>query len=93
MDSGRRQDVPLGQRRGALCPAPPAVAGDVGLEAWLLACAVWAHPAAEVPFADLVRLPELFPFRFAIGVDGVRRSSLFEVQRQGAGWNMVRTAG
>jgi hypothetical protein len=36
------------------------------LEAWLLAIALSVHPAEELPFADLLRLPELFPFRFAI---------------------------
>jgi len=82
--------VPTEGQRYASCPAPPTVASEVGLEAWLLECALRAHPARELPFADLVRLPELFPFRFGIGVDELRRSPLFDVQRQGAGWDMVR---
>ncbi|MFP4344990.1 MAG: hypothetical protein ACLFU8_09875 [Anaerolineales bacterium] len=65
-------------------------AGDVALEAWLLACALRAHPAEELPFADLLRLPELFPFRFTLVVDDLRRHPWFAVQRQGAGWEMVR---
>jgi hypothetical protein len=32
----------------------------------------------------------LFPFRFALGVDQIRKSERFEVHRQGAGWDMVR---
>ncbi|MCX6028269.1 MAG: hypothetical protein NT169_03075 [Chloroflexi bacterium] len=60
------------------------------LEEWMLAAILTAHPAEELPFDDLVRLPELFPFRFAIGVDRIRKSARFEVHRQGAGWDMVR---
>lgn len=71
---------PLRRSLGASSPA---------LEEWMLAAALTAHPAEELPFEDLVRLPELFPFRFAIGVDQLRRSRRFGVHRQGAGWDMV----
>ncbi len=60
------------------------------LEQWLLAAALSANPAEELPFADLVRLPELFPFRFTIGIDELRLAPRFEVHRQGLGWDMVR---
>jgi len=60
------------------------------LEAWLLACALRAHPAEELAFADLLHLPELFPFRFTLAVDHLRTHPWFVVQRQGAGWDMVR---
>ena len=60
------------------------------VEEWLLAVALMAHPAQELLFADLVRLPELFPFRFTIKVDDLRTSPRFEVHRQGLGWDMVR---
>jgi hypothetical protein len=65
-------------------------ASSTDLEAWLLACALRAHPAEELPFADLLHLPELFPFRFTLAVDHLRAQPWFEVQRQGAGWDMVR---
>ena len=65
-------------------------ASSTALEAWLLACALVAHPAEELPFADLLRLPELFPFHFTLGVDHLRAHARFAVQRQGAGWDMVR---
>jgi hypothetical protein len=65
-------------------------ASDQNLEAWLLACALHAHPAEELPFADLLHLPELFPFRLTLGVDHLRAHPRFVVQRQGAGWDMVR---
>jgi hypothetical protein len=70
-------------RRGALS------ASSDELETWLLACALHAHPAHELPFADLVRLSELFPFRFTVGVDALRGHPLFVVQRQGVGLDMV----
>jgi hypothetical protein len=67
-------------------------ASSTDLEAWLLACALRAHPADELPFADLLRLPELFPFRFTLAVDDLRANPRFAVQRQGAGWDMVGLA-
>ena len=65
-------------------------ASSTDLETWLLACALRAHPAEELPFADLLHLPELFPFRFTLTVDHLRVHPWFVVQRQGAGWDMVR---
>ena len=59
------------------------------VEAWLLACALDAHPADELPFSDLLNLPELFPFQFSITLDDLRHRKEFSVQRQG-GWEMVR---
>jgi len=79
------------ERRGAYAPqrgAFPASSAD--LETWLLACALYAHPADELPFADLLHLPELFPFRFTLAVDHLRAHPWFRMQRQGAGWDMVR---
>ncbi|HNS01568.1 MAG TPA: hypothetical protein PKM78_04210, partial [Anaerolineae bacterium] len=69
------------------------VASDPALEEWLLAAALTAHPAGELPFADLVRLPELFPFRVTVGVDQLRRSERFDVFRQGSGWDAVSLRG
>ena len=65
-------------------------ASSTDLEAWMLAIALTAHPAQELPFADLLRLPELFPFRFTITLDHLRQSDRFAVHRQGVGWDMVR---
>ena len=59
------------------------------LETWLLACALHAHPASQLPFEDLLRLPELFPFSFSINVDFLRSQNKFEIHRQGAGMIMV----
>lgn len=66
------------------------VTADLRLEAWLLACVLWADAAEERPFADLVRLNALYPFQFNIQLEQLRQSPWFEVQRQGLGINMVR---
>jgi hypothetical protein len=68
---------------------PPLIIEQTGVQAWLLACALFSHPAEELPFADLINLPELFPFRFSITLDDLRRNGQFIIQRQG-GWEMVR---
>lgn len=64
--------------------------GSPELERWLLAAALLAHPADELPFADLVGLPELFPFAFTVQArDLASEGSLLEVHRMGGGWEMV----
>ncbi len=60
------------------------------MQNWLLSCALFSHPSEAIPFDDLVHLPELYPFKFTIGVDNLRRDSRFEVQRQGGGLEMVK---
>ncbi len=81
------------ERRYAYAPRGQALSTQrEDLEAWLLACALQAHPAHELPFADLLRLPELFPFRLTIGVGALRRHPFFAVQRQGVGLDMVGLA-
>lgn len=60
------------------------------LQIWLLTCALTAHPADGLPFSDLIRLPELFPFAITVGIDTVRQNPRFEVQRQGGGLDIVR---
>ncbi len=64
-------------------------AASLAMEEWLLAVAATAHSAEAMPFSDLLRLPELFPLKFTISVDHLRRSRWFEVHRQGMGWDMV----
>ncbi len=77
--------------RSTYAPSPHVLgASRPDLQVWLLACALFAHPAEEMPFADLLRLPELFPFRLAVSIDDLRRHPAFALQRQGDGWDMVR---
>ena len=78
-------------RRSVYKPLRQALTStDPELEKWLLEVTLAAHAAEELPFNDLLRLPELFPFRFTLNVEDLRRSPRFEVQRQGLGWDMVR---
>lgn len=64
--------------------------GSAELEAWLLACVLSAEPDRSVPFADLLRLPMLFPFRFSLTIGQLRRVHGFEIQRHGVDLDMVR---
>ena len=67
--------------------------GNPELEAWLLSSALHAHPAEELPLADLLNLPALFPFRFTVGAGYLRQMPNLAVQRQGLGMDMVRVSG
>ncbi|OQX61662.1 MAG: hypothetical protein B5M51_07445 [Anaerolinea sp. 4484_236] len=59
------------------------------IELWLLKCILFAHPAEALPFSDLVRLPELFPFEISITLEELREHDEFNVYREGGGWDMV----
>jgi hypothetical protein len=72
---------------GVRMRAIQASAGN--LQTWILACALKSHPSDAVPFADLVGLPELFPFRFSITVADLIRDNWFNVYRLGGGLEMV----
>ena len=65
------------------CSAPDDV------QRWLLRCALFAHPSDEQPYDDLVRLPELFPFRIEVRPDALRLDGHFQVTREGGGLVMV----
>jgi len=78
------------QRYSYLARQQVCTTGDDSLQVWLLACALHGHPATELPFDDLLRLPELFPFQLTIGIAALRGRPEFEVQRLGGGWDSVR---
>lgn len=80
--SGRRDEYIA--RVGALATE------DISLQTWLLTCALQAHPADALPLWDLLRLPEVFPFRFTVGSDALRHSAYLSVERQGGSWDAVR---
>lgn len=61
---------------------------NLGVQGWLFECALLAHPSDQLPFPDLVRLSELFPFKFTIRLDNLRASAKFNIQKQGM-WDMV----
>ena len=59
------------------------------LEAWLLKCAFIGKNVEQIPYEDLIRLPELFPFHIKIGSDYLRKNTPFSVYRAGGGINMI----
>ena len=61
---------------------------NMNLQAWLLACALFSHPSTQLPFSDLIRLPELFPMLLSVNLDLLRKNPRFKYQRQGM-WDMV----
>ena len=61
---------------------------NLNMQGWLFACALLVHPSDQLPFPDLIRLPELFPFKFTVTIDALRRNNKFDIQKQGM-WDMV----
>ena len=59
------------------------------LESWLLQCAFIGKRVDQIPYEDLIRLPELFPFKIKIGLDYIRKNSPFSVYLAGGGIKMV----
>lgn len=59
------------------------------LESWLLQCAFIGKNVDQIPYEDIIRLPELFPFNMKIGTDYLRKNSPFSVYRAGGGINML----
>lgn len=83
-----------GPARNTYAPvAPRLTTTSCDLQAWLLAVSLTVHSGEEVPFIDLLRLPEHFPFAFTLSLDDLRRHPWFGVQRQGGALDMVRLVG
>ena len=59
------------------------------LQVWLLQCAFIGKNVAQIPYEDLIRLPELFPFNINVGLDFLRKNTPFSVYRAGGGINMI----
>jgi hypothetical protein len=84
---------PIEGSRGKWRPVEAALqTTQEDLQLWLLACALEVSPKNELLLADLLRLPELFPFQLTVGLDKIRQAPMFSVQRQGNGWDMVSLA-
>lgn len=61
--------VPSGGRGVYQLQNNKSTASRVAYEVWLLSCALYAAISTQLPFLDLVRLAELFPFRFKATTD------------------------
>ena len=59
------------------------------LEIWLLEALLEARASSEIEAQHLLRLPELFPFHLRTTVGDLRRSSAFDVHRQGFDMDMI----
>jgi len=59
------------------------------LQAWLLQCAFIAKNVEQIPYEDIIRLPELFPFNITVSLDYLRKNAPFSVYRSGGGINMI----
>lgn len=59
------------------------------LQLWLLEAMLSASASDEIEAQQLLRLPELFPFSFAVGVADLRRHEGFNMHRQGLDMDMV----
>jgi hypothetical protein len=80
-----------GPTRNTYAPvAPRLTTTSLDLQTWLLAVTLTAHSGEELPYIDLIRLPEHFPFAFTLSLDHLRHHPWFAVQRQGATLDMVR---
>ena len=82
--------LPATDKRGTYRPIRQEFkASSTEIEIWLLKCALFSHPAEALPFSDLLRLPELFPFDISISLEDLREHQGFNVYREGGGWDMV----
>ena len=78
------------RRHAYTCPQHVLVASSADVEVWLLTCALHAYRGEEMPFMDVVRLPELFPFRFSLDAQQLAADPGFAVRRHGSHWDTVR---
>ena len=59
------------------------------LQLWLLEAMLSASASDEIEVHQLLRLPELFPFTFTVGVGDLRKHEGFNILRQGLDMDMV----
>jgi hypothetical protein len=59
------------------------------LQLWLLEAMLAASASDEIEAHQLLRLPELFPFAFSVGVGGLRKHEGFNIHRQGLDMDMI----
>jgi hypothetical protein len=62
---------------------------STALQVWLLESLLAAGRAQEVEAQQLIRLPELFPFKLGVGMAEIRRHDGFQVHRQGLDMDVV----
>ena len=61
------------------------------LQLWLLEAMLSASASDEIEAQQLLRLPELFPFTFTVGVGDLRKHDGFDIHRQGLDMSAIVT--
>lgn len=77
------------EARGSYCLAPAYQPQEPALALWLLNCALLSNGSDLTPLQGLVQRPYLFPFELMPFLGDLRRSSRFDVMRQGLDLEMV----
>jgi hypothetical protein len=75
--------------KGHFLPARKMTTSVTDLQLWLLEAMLAASASDEIDAHQLLRLPELFPFAFTVGVGDLRKHEEFNIHRQGLDMEMV----
>lgn len=59
------------------------------LQAWLLQCAFIGKGVEQIPYEDLIRLPDIYPFNINLNLDYLRKKTPFSIYRSGGRINIV----
>ena len=71
---------------------------DEKLALWFIECLIWSNRQAngrndlQLPLLDLIQSPAIFPFELTSHIITLRRSTRFEISRQGLDLEMVTPA-
>ncbi len=75
--------------RGHFLLARKMTASIPELQLWLLEALLEANAADEIEAQQLLRIPEIFPFKIGVGVADLRKYDGFNIHRQGLDMDMV----
>ena len=75
--------------KGHFLLARKMTASIPALQLWLLEALLGASAADEIEAQQLLRLPEVFPFRLDVGVADLRKHEGFNIHRQGLDMDVV----
>jgi hypothetical protein len=78
--------------RGSFAACPVRTTEPTALQVWLLDAALRAHQNEGVALAELLQLPELFPFNVTLTRYDLARLDRFELLVQGSGVDLVYPA-
>jgi hypothetical protein len=79
----------LKKEKGHFRRARKITTSATDLQLWLLGAMLSASASDEIEAHQFLRLPELFPFTFTVGVGDLRKHEGFTIHRQGLDMDMV----